>query len=441
MYGLNLLIVSLGIITVSLAVVEGLQFKTEPQKISEVIGMNTVFECAFDEPLGQGQSLAWRKGETILSFNDAKFEQSGNFQVVTRADGLGYDLELSNLEVKDEGTYSCVLNNPKMIQHNSLTIIIKAQIHMKPEDYDRKVHLGKLLAVHCDVSGRPAPNVTWTKLGSDLIVHGSELLIENAKKTDGGEYECKAINMVGQPVTDVISVTVLYQPEVEVIEQNVYTGAGVNAKLQCKFSASPAARIIWTKDEVNVETMPNVEIMRRQDGMDDISILVIKNVDKDSLGTYVCEGSNEFGSAAAQVKLEGTPKKVEITSPESAPYSNVYTVTWKTVSHDSPIEYLLQFRSLNGTTPTAWHNTTIPGNDEGNLNHEGSFILRKGDIEALGTYQVIISARNDFGWSEPSDLFTFKTPQGDTSRAAGSNIASTFIIASVATIITLLIRA
>ena len=73
---------------------------------------------------------------------------------------------------------------------------------------------GDNLQLTCKASGRPEPNITWTKekpgnQGSTVVVQeGKVLTITNINRTDKGEYYCSAYNGFGTPENRTVYVNV-----------------------------------------------------------------------------------------------------------------------------------------------------------------------------------------------------------------------------------------
>ena len=80
---------------------------------------------------------------------------------------------------------------------------------------DQVVCEGSLVTLSCSATGKPAPNITWTKLednGTDSIpllplVDGKYVLI-NIQRSANGIYRCTADNGVGTPVNRTVRVKV-----------------------------------------------------------------------------------------------------------------------------------------------------------------------------------------------------------------------------------------
>ena len=68
---------------------------------------------------------------------------------------------------------------------------------------------GNSITLHCNTSGNPAPNVTWTKDGnSTVLYHGESFTINNITRQQAGQYICTVDNGIGSKVNASVAVTV-----------------------------------------------------------------------------------------------------------------------------------------------------------------------------------------------------------------------------------------
>ena len=55
------------------------------------------------------------------------------------------------------------------------------------------------VTLHCNASGNPTPNITWTKDGSPTVLYQGETYnIVNIQRQAAGDYTCTAWNGVGE---------------------------------------------------------------------------------------------------------------------------------------------------------------------------------------------------------------------------------------------------
>ena len=66
----------------------------------------------------------------------------------------------------------------------------------------------------CEASGRPEPNITWTKEkpgnqeNTGVVQEGKVLTITNINSTNAGNYTCTAYNGFGKPESQTVCVDV-----------------------------------------------------------------------------------------------------------------------------------------------------------------------------------------------------------------------------------------
>lgn len=67
---------------------------------------------------------------------------------------------------------------------------------------------GDNVTLSCNASGVPAPSISWTKDGSLLTSSFGGVRITSVNRTDSGEYQCVAINSVGNATSDAATLDV-----------------------------------------------------------------------------------------------------------------------------------------------------------------------------------------------------------------------------------------
>ena len=68
---------------------------------------------------------------------------------------------------------------------------------------------GENVTLHCNATGNPIPNITWTKDGSPTVLYqGETYSIVNIQRQVAGDYICTAWNGVGEHTNATATVTV-----------------------------------------------------------------------------------------------------------------------------------------------------------------------------------------------------------------------------------------
>jgi len=83
---------------------------------------------------------------------------------------------------------------------------------------DQTANEGSNLTLFCNATGKPTPNVTWTRVlkngrDGDVVFFGNPWVIVNISRTATGAYRCTAYNGIGNPVNHSLYVNVTYQPD------------------------------------------------------------------------------------------------------------------------------------------------------------------------------------------------------------------------------------
>ena len=75
---------------------------------------------------------------------------------------------------------------------------------------NQTVSEGSNLSLFCNATGKPTPNITWTRVSKDEVLFvGNPWPIANINRIYSGTYRCTANNGVPSPVNSTISVNVL----------------------------------------------------------------------------------------------------------------------------------------------------------------------------------------------------------------------------------------
>ena len=68
---------------------------------------------------------------------------------------------------------------------------------------------GQNITLHCNATGNPAPNITWTKDGNSVVLYqGETYTIYNIQREGAGDYTCTAWNGVDKQTNTTTSITV-----------------------------------------------------------------------------------------------------------------------------------------------------------------------------------------------------------------------------------------
>ncbi|XP_036366496.1 neural cell adhesion molecule 1-like [Octopus sinensis] len=214
-----------------------------------------------------------------------------------------------------------------------VTVTIPPSVEILRNTGERIVMLSDPLSIDCVGTGKPDPDITWTKNGGELPqnvdLDGTSLLISSVTDEDAGQYECTADNGVGVPVNDYIQVAVHYEPTAEIETDVIYSGPGHTLSIICMVEGSPTPDVSWffngnaiTDFSGRTTRLSKVKSSKIQHELT-IRPLIITD-----MGQYECLASNRYGQFNDAVNLTAIPKKVVITSEQVSEYSEAYRISW-----------------------------------------------------------------------------------------------------------------
>ncbi|KAG0728612.1 Hemicentin-1 [Chionoecetes opilio] len=229
--------------------------------------------------------------QVIWSHQDAPLKPSSRLQMLKE----GHVLSISEVEVNDDGNYTCKAVNVVGTTDETFHLHVYAPPKVSgPLETTVSVLSGQPVKLECDIEGRPKPAFTWTLNGndldsSDIIVEDNLLNIESTELGHAGTYQCEAVNSVGQAV----KTFKLHVQEPPIIagglEEVVTVVEGEAASLHCLASGTGGAGS-WAHEHLHVS----------HEG----SNLQIHYVEKSDAGFYSCLASNVAGNATKQYLLQ-----------------------------------------------------------------------------------------------------------------------------------------
>lgn len=334
-----------------------------------------------------------------------------------------FSLQIDNVQLADEGAYSCQL------LPNKVTANIELQLLTPPRDV-HIMHGNKILTdtveadmnerkfiLLCSAAGHPTPLITWSYRGRHLdeeysrqvgIVLRKEFLdIHSVKPKHSGDYECLAQNGIGTPVSRTVTVVVRARPIIHKHVGYVNTAIGENVELVCLYDSYPSAtKIQWLReDEVLQSSGGQTAITNDRHNHHDRTRLTIKSVQQKDLVPYYCKIDNDLGNATSKTIVGLQPGGAHLVHSNHS--DGLLHTWWKIHSIQQMSEMQVLYRGENTKyTPV---NAEISSHDQ---NYDGyTWTVRKSIRLPEGQWFVTARARNTEGWSSAESLpHQFKIP-------------------------------
>ncbi|XP_060056373.1 hemicentin-2 isoform X2 [Erinaceus europaeus] len=216
----------------------------------------------------------------------------------------GQRLEISDTQVSDKGLYSCKVNNVagEAVRTFALTVQVPP-VFENPKTETLSQLAGNPLVLTCDVTGVPAPTVTWLKdrmpvestLALGVVSRGGRLMLSRLQPSQAGTYTCVAENTQAEARKNFV-VTMLVPPRIwssgSTQEHSVLEGQEV--RLDCQVDGQPPPDVSWLKDGGPLGKGASPHLRFFLDG----SSLVLKGLRAADSGAYTCVARNSAGEDA-----------------------------------------------------------------------------------------------------------------------------------------------
>ncbi|CAH8612085.1 unnamed protein product [Schistosoma intercalatum] len=284
------------------------------------------------------------------------------------------------------------------------------------------VNEAEKIKLECQITGIPAPQVTWLKNGIPLARSNSYvtkeigqyhcLIFYDVFLDDQGEYTCVAENTYGKAFSscrmDVEPICEDEQPTdseptlVKPLPPSLSVVEGGSVELTCQFTGRPIPSIVWLKDGKQPQSSTNFQTFQDSG----FARLYIPKVEKDKTGLYEAVATNPLGSCSTTVYMEILPSirtsidLLPTISPVMSGSSPEFTRIFKDVYIESERleEVVLECSVVGVPTPIVYwtHNGIIIRPDDqrytigqGPGPNDHCLIIRRPGPESAGRYQAI----------------------------------------------------
>jgi len=209
----------------------------------------------------------------------------------------GPTLTLTNVQVADNGAYTCVATNISgSVTSNSGSLTVSAATAaptFTTQPASQTVNAGTNVTFTVAVSGAPTPTLQWRKNGSALAGQtGSSLTLTNVQAGDEGDYTCVATNSVSVATSTTANLTISATPipnrapVFSLHPGSTTLTAGGTLNLTVAVSGTPTPTLQWLR---------NGSPLTGKTG----STLTVSNVQSADAGSYTCVATNSVATVTS----------------------------------------------------------------------------------------------------------------------------------------------
>lgn len=170
---------------------------------------------------------------------------------------------------------------------------------------------GQDCVINVEISGLPPPDVKWSYLAEDLVTNAKykvtsdnnrhQLRIHNTSSKDAGEYQIICSNNLGR-ITGRINVQISSPPAITQPLKDLLIPTKRIARLETQIYACPEPKIVWSKDAIPIDFGLYGGRINAEERRGTYS-LIIKNIQLEDGGFYVCAAQNSLGTAKTSATL------------------------------------------------------------------------------------------------------------------------------------------
>ncbi|XP_069460983.1 nephrin [Ambystoma mexicanum] len=259
----------------------------------------------------------------------------------------GGTLEIWNLTRADAGDYKIHCKNVEGQNETSIKLDVQYSPSIKSIGDPTEVDLGETAEIICTVDANPITDsmFQWKWLGEDerdlasfeKIVSGAtgKLVVQDAKRSDAGRYECFVDNGIAPPVKSDARLIVRFKPEIQKgvhLSKVAASGAGTHAAaLVCKAEGIPNVQFSWAKKGVSLDpSSPRYSEKTLHEGSVHTSTLIIVNVSAVlDYALFTCTATNPLGVDSFDIQLVSTSRPDPPTNLQVVSFThNSATLSW-----------------------------------------------------------------------------------------------------------------
>lgn len=245
-------------------------------------------------------------------------------------DKVTYQLVVSRLERRDAGTYRCQINvigdNSRIpTKDGKMVVLIPPSVIKSATTNAMTRHQGESANLTCAADGYPKPNITWVRVNGGLLPNGklrqqgSMLYIKSVGTQDRGIFRCLADNAVRPPAVFDVNLYTTFKPVARAIQSSYGQAENrmFDVTIECRIAGWPEPDLRWyqvgkggSRIPMKMDDKHTINILLNHanilDQQERWFQMVIRAVQANDFGDYICEGKNSLGVSEGWINLFAT---------------------------------------------------------------------------------------------------------------------------------------
>ncbi|XP_072262798.1 sialoadhesin isoform X2 [Pyxicephalus adspersus] len=256
--------------------------------------------------------LALYKDGTLIAGSPFNLSPKHRIQVTSMKNSLR--IEIPDVTLSDEGTYSCFAKN----SIGNSTASAKLNVEMVRVEVSPSVEVeeGKEVRLTCVATrGSEKGNIyTWYK-NEKLLKEDSEgniLTFRTVSAQDAGYYHCRVHNTQGSSTSPPVTLHILYSPRHLMVTSLVSNHGPLTAIILCTVDSNPPSLLFLYKKETLMASSLNVPSNKRYKVLSSPNSLQleIQDVVLEDEGVITCTANSTYGSTITSLQFTSITVKV-----------------------------------------------------------------------------------------------------------------------------------
>ncbi|KAG8453276.1 hypothetical protein GDO86_000057 [Hymenochirus boettgeri] len=257
-------------------------------------GKQAIVHCTVDSnPLSE---LSLYKNGNLLATTTSHSAPTQRLNIISSRNSM--KVEIRNVLMSDEGTYSCLAKNSLGNSTSSLQLTVEiARVVISPSS---EIEEGIEVTLTCFATRSAEKDVkyTWYKNGKWLKESEEiSLVFRRISSRDAGSYYCLAQSSLGSSSSPPRTLHVMYAPRDLSMNSLVEASGGNMGFILCMVDSDPHSELYLYKNNALLASSSKIIHNRRYNVLTSANSLrlEIQNVLVEDEGTYLCSANNTYG--------------------------------------------------------------------------------------------------------------------------------------------------